>query len=222
MFLSYDGLNLDEIVALNEIGLISGVTTNLTLVNSAKKNSGKSREEIISPLMQYCSEKKLNFSVQVESKSPTEIKLEGLQLQKIADDKSRFFVKVPANFANLEVIRELTREGVNVNATCVTSHMQGRMVAAAGAKIVSFFWGKMCDQGLDPYAHVSNYKKWADEHFKADRPILLVGSVRQLASIESAYLAGAEVVTTSLQNIKNLAGQLASDQAAELFYETNI
>ena len=157
----------------------------------------------------------------MESEDPDAIEKEAKQLATLAKDSNRFFVKVPVNFANLKVIRNLTNSGIKINATCVTSHMQGRLAAVSGAKIVSFFWGKMSDQGINPFEHVQNYSNWADSYFKSDNPILLVGSVRQLGSIESAYLAGANVVTTSYVNIRNLANQLTSDKSASLFYETN-
>jgi transaldolase len=221
MFMSYDGLSLEEITLLHEIQLISGVTTNLTLVNAAKKSLNKSRIDIIQPLLSYCEKNALNFSVQVESEDPSDIEKEAKELATIAKDLNRFYVKIPVNFENLIVIRNLTNFGIKVNATCVTSHMQGRLAAVSGAKIVSFFWGKMSDQGINPFEHVQNYSNWAGSYFKSESPILLVGSVRQLGSIESAYLAGADVVTTSYVNIRNLANQLTSDKSASLFYETN-
>ena len=221
MFMSYDGLSLEEITELHEIQLISGVTTNLTLVNAAKKAQNKSRIDIIQPLLSYCEKNGLNFSVQVECEEPSAIEKEAKQLASIAKNLNQFYVKVPVNFANLKVIRNLTKSGIRVNATCVTSHMQGRLAAVSGSKIVSFFWGKMSDQGINPFEHVQNYSNWAESYFESDNPILLVGSIRQLGSIESAYLAGADVVTTSYVNIRNLANQLTSDKSASLFYESN-
>ena len=222
MFLSYDGLDLDEIDTLFKCGLINGVTTNLTLVNAAKASSGNSREEIISPIIEYCEKHSLNFSVQVEAVLPNEIEREAVLLAELSGNTDLFYVKIPANFDNLPIINRLAKSNIKINATCVTSNMQGRIVAASGASIVSFFWGKMFDQGLDPFIHVQNYSKWASTAFKLDAPTLLVGSVRQIGSIEAAYLAGADVVTTSFLNIKNLANQFASNMAANSFHATNL
>jgi hypothetical protein len=44
-----------------------------------------------------------------------------------------------------------------------------------------------------------------------------VGSVRQIGSIEAAFIAGADVVTTSYDNLKKIGNQLASDQANQAF-----
>jgi transaldolase len=222
MFLSYDGLNLDEIKTLHNSGLINGVTTNLTLVNSAKLESGKSRKEIVLPLLRYCEDNNLKFSVQVESISPSDIELEAKLLLDLSAKPELFHVKIPANFDNLQIIHRLAKSGVKVNATCVTSNMQARIVTSSGASIVSFFWGKMYDQGLDPFVHVSNYRYWASATLGDKRPTLLVGSVRQIGSIEAAYLAGADVVTTSFLNIRNLSNQFASNAAADSFYLTNL
>ena len=51
-------------------------------------------------------------------------------------------------------------EEVNVNATCITSFLQASIACSSGAKILSYFWGKMTDEGIDPVDHVSSLKKF--------------------------------------------------------------
>jgi transaldolase len=91
------------------------------------------------------------------------------------------------------------------------------MATLSGAKIVSFFWGKMYDQGINPAEHVSRYVSWAQSAGLADMPLVLVGSVRQIGSIEAAFIAGADVVTTSYDNLKKIGNQLASEHANQAF-----
>ncbi len=80
----------------------------------------------------------------------------------------------------------------------------------------------MSDQGIDPYKHVKNYDSWRRKEGLVNKTKILVGSVRQPASIESAFFAGADVVTTSKSNIVKLADQLMADEANRLFQETNL
>jgi len=46
--------------------------------------------------------------------------------------------------------------------------------------------------------------RWIDKNFQQNKPDLLVGSVRQIGSIESAFLSGADIVTTSWANFQKI------------------
>ena len=213
----YDGLNPDDVETLALKGIISGLTTNLTLVSAARKLHNKSSESVRTDFVESIKRFKLRLSLQVESNRVDKMILEGKQLQESYGDKVDLYVKIPVNFNNLNVINSLTNSGIKVNATCVTSFLQGKMSALSGAKVISFFWGKMYDQGIDPFRQVNQFKNWVEENSLGQRLTILVGSVRQIGSIEAAFLAGTDVVTTSKENLEKIANQLASDQANQAF-----
>jgi transaldolase len=216
----YDGINQNEISDLFSKGIIRGVTTNLTLVNTEKKSSGNSRDHIIENLIENIEKYNLPLSVQVESNNPDDIIAEAKDLHSKFSSKIDLFVKIPANFDNLFAIKQCSDLGININATCISSFMQAKMCALSGAKIVSFFWGKMYDQGINPSEHVMNFRTWIDKNFDSLKPALLVGSVRQIGSIESAFLSGADIVTTSWANFQKIGNQFVADQANAAFQES--
>jgi transaldolase len=216
----YDGINEGEIDDLFSKGIIRGVTTNLTLVNSAKKTSGDSRDQIIENLIESIKKFNLPLSVQVESNNLEDIIAETKDLHSKFASKIDLFVKIPANFENLFAIKLCSDLGIKINATCVSSFMQAKMCSLSGAKIVSFFWGKMYDQGINPSEHVMNFRTWIDKNFDSSKPALLVGSVRQIGSIESAFLSGADIVTTSWANFQKIGNQFVADQANAAFQES--
>ncbi len=216
----YDGINQGEIDDLFSKGLISGVTTNLTLVNSAKKSTGNSRDHIVENLIEGIKNYHLPLSVQVESNNLKDIIAETKDLHSKFASEIDLFVKIPANFENLSAIKQCSDLGIKINATCVSSFMQAKMCALSGAKIVSFFWGKMYDQGINPSDHVMNFRLWIDKNFQQNKPDLLVGSVRQIGSIESAFLSGADIVTTSWANFQKIGNQFVADQSNAAFQES--
>lgn len=216
----YDGINQDEIDDLFSKGLISGITTNLTLINSAKKSLEKSRDYIIKNLIEGIKNYSLPLSVQVESNNSKDIIVETKDLYSKFASEIDLFIKIPANFENLLAIKQCSDLGIKINATCVSSFMQAKMCALSGAKIVSFFWGKMYDQGINPSEHVMNFRLWIDKNFQENKPDLLVGSVRQIGSIESAFLAGADIVTTSWANFQKIGNQFVADQANAVFQDS--
>ena len=218
----YDGIDIAELCELSEAGVISGVTTNLTLVNGKRMAEGVSRHSVLAPLMQHCRESGIPISVQVEANEPQKIFEEARVLHEEYSDTNQLLIKVPVNFENLSAISKATKAGIAINATCITSNIQAQLATLSGARIVSFFWGKMSDQGIDPFQHVLNFDAWRRREGLETTTKILVGSVRQPASIESAFVAGADIVTTSKDNIRKLANQLMSDEANRLFQETNL
>ena len=213
----YDGIDDLEISELINKGIIEGVTTNLTIVNERKKSLNKSRNEILKNFIDKIGKFDVPLSIQVESNTCNEIIAEAKTLNNLFANRIDLLIKIPINFENLTAIKSCTDSGIKINATCITSFLQAKMATLSGAKIVSFFWGKMYDQGINPAEHVSRYVNWAQNAGLAVPPLVLVGSVRQIGSIEAAFIAGADVVTTSYDNLKKIGSQLASDQANQAF-----
>jgi transaldolase len=217
----YDGIDPNEIEKLHNKGILSGVTTNLTLINNERKKTGKSRLEIINPIKKLVNLYGLPLSIQLEKNKVNEMILEGLQLSKEYKNVDNLYIKVPVDFDKLEVIRELSINKINVNATCITAWPQAQAAALAGARIVSFFWGKMSDQGIDPYSQVKNFYDWRRTYSGLNVKIL-VGSIRQTSSIYSAFSAGSDIVTTNYLNWHKYIDQLLSSEANSIFQETNL
>jgi transaldolase len=106
-------------------------------------------------------------------------------------------VKIPVvnefGESSLDVISELSGEGVAVNATAILSFNQAMLATKAGATYVSIFAGRVADEGNDPTEIVRNVRRWLDAWGYSAK--IIVGSVRTVMDIQSAALAGAHVIT---------------------------
>jgi len=221
MSIFYDGIDSLEIESLQSKGILRGITTNLTLVNNQKKVYNKSRIEILEPIVKQAVEYDIPISIQLENNLVPEMIKEAIDLKDSYKHVKKLYLKVPVDFDKLAVISKLSRDKILVNATCITAWPQAQIAVEAGATIVSFFWGKMSDQGINPYDHVEKFTKWKNDN-DLDHVVTLVGSIREVSTMYSAYEAGANVVTTSLANIKKFVDQLTSIEANSLFQQTNI
>ena len=176
MKIYYDGANLDEINEVTKLGIISGITTNLSsakkIMINEKIDYDNFKDKIFNTVKAY--NQKLSLSFQVSKNDPKSIYEEALNIHekyKGLDLK----VKVPINYENLEVINKLVKNGVKVNATCVTSFTQGVVAANIGCSYVSFFWGRMTDADIDAQKIVNNFRNLLDKkilltHFR-NRPL---------------------------------------------------
>jgi transaldolase len=214
MKIFYDGANLDEINEVTQLGIISGITTNLSsskkIMIKEKIDYDNFKDKIFDAIKAY--NQRLSLSFQVSKNEPKDIYEEAINIHekyKGLDLK----VKVPINYENLEVINKLVKKGVKVNATCVTSFTQGVVAANVGCSYVSFFWGRMTDADIDAQKIVNNFRNLLDKNGLSKNVEILVGSLRHQGVISDAYIAGADIVTMGFENIKKLSNHFKSDEA---------
>lgn len=217
----YDGVKIEEIELLVKKSLIKGVTTNLSFVNESKRINIKNRDEIIEPIFDFCKKENLSLSIQLESNELGSMIDEGESLFERYQSLKEFYLKVPISMPNLEVVSYFHKRNVKINATCITNAGQAISAMHSGASIVSFFWGKMSDQGIDPYKQINIFDSYRKKHQKNELKIL-AGSIRQPASVIAAIESGADIVTTSYQNLEKITNQLLSDNANQIFQDSNM
>jgi transaldolase len=99
--------------------------------------------------------------------------------------------------SSLDVINELTSEGIAVNATAILSFNQAMLATKAGAAYISIFAGRIADEGNDPVLTIKNVRHWLDEWEYTSK--IIVGSVRTVMDIQNAALSGAHVITVPPQ-----------------------
>ncbi|HET6871901.1 MAG TPA: transaldolase family protein, partial [Sporolactobacillaceae bacterium] len=134
-----DTANIDQIKEVYELGLLSGVTTNPTLV--AKENV-----EFHDRLREITSFVKGSVSAEVVSTTADEMVEEGKTLAAIAPNIT---VKVPMTEEGMKAVHRLSAEGISTNVTLVFSANQALLAARAGATYVSPFVGRLDDIGQD-------------------------------------------------------------------------
>ncbi|MDO5116269.1 MAG: fructose-6-phosphate aldolase [Synergistaceae bacterium] len=135
-----DTANLDEVKRACSWGVISGVTTNPTLVSREGGIDFHSRVREIAELV--------NGPVSAEALSLEKEKLveEALEIAKI---HPQVVVKVPLCPEGLGAVSELSARGIKTNVTLVFTANQALLAAAAGASYVSPFVGRLDDIGED-------------------------------------------------------------------------
>jgi transaldolase len=188
-----DSANEKHIRELCRQGIVDGVTTNPTIM---LKDGAQDIQAAARRICAIIGEKP--FSLEVTSNEHLEM-LE--QARVFADWGPTMVIKIPVvnefGESSLDVINQLTSEGIAVNATAILSFNQAMLAAKAGAAYVSIFAGRIADEGNDPVQTIKNVRCWLDEWEYTSK--IIVGSVRTVMDIQSAALSGAHVITVPPQ-----------------------
>ncbi len=142
MQLFIDTANIDEIREAASWGVISGVTTNPSLIAKEKRDFRTVVREI-SEIVDG------PISAEVLSETAEEMVPEARDLAKIGEN---IVIKIPMTREGLKAVKVLTKEGIKTNVTLVFSATQGLMAALAGATYISPFIGRLDDisaEGMD-------------------------------------------------------------------------
>lgn len=135
MQLFLDTANIDEIKEALSWGVISGVTTNPSLVAKEKRDFKTLVKEI-------CGMVPGPVSAEVLSMDAEGMIEEARDLASIAPN---VVIKIPMTKDGLKAVRVLSQEGIKTNVTLVFSASQGLLAALAGATYVSPFIGRLDD-----------------------------------------------------------------------------
>ncbi len=178
-----DTANIDQIRAAAAMGVISGVTTNPSLV--AKE--GRNFREVIDEI---CSIVDGPVSAEVVSLKASEMIREA---EEMAQWSGNVVIKVPMTADGLAATRALSQMGIPTNVTLVFSSNQALLAARAGATYVSPFVGRLDDISEDGMALVSEISAIFDIH-DIDTQII-AASIRHPLHVTKAALAGADIAT---------------------------
>lgn len=205
MKLFIDTANLEEIKKANSMGIISGVTTNPTLV--AKEGADfKTRVRDIASIVDG------PISAEVISLKAREMVEEGRELSAIHPN---VVVKVPVTAEGLEATNALAAEGIRVNATLVFSANQALLAARAGAAFVSPFVGRMDDIGNDGMEIVRDIVDIFRIHGIASE--VIAASIRHPMHVTKAALAGAHISTVPFTVLNAMIKHPMTDLGIERF-----
>jgi transaldolase len=138
MRLFLDTANIEHIRKATKLGVISGVTTNPTLV------SKEGHADYKAAITEICSIVQGPVSAEVISQE-TESMVE--EAREISSWSPHVVIKIPITAQGLETISILAREGIRVNLTLCFSLNQALLGALAGAAYVSPFVGRLDDIG---------------------------------------------------------------------------
>ncbi len=179
-----DTANIEQIRQAARLGVISGVTTNPSLV------SKEGRADYEAVVKEICSIIPGPVSVEVLVENAHEM-IE--QAPKIAAWAPNVVVKIPATAAGLEATSTLVKKKVKVNMTLCFSLNQAILAAQAGATYVSPFVGRLDDIGEDGMALVSDIVAVFD-YYQFETQVI-AASIRHPQHCVAAAMAGAHIAT---------------------------
>jgi transaldolase len=200
-----DTADVKEISALNDLGLVDGVTTNPSLI---LKSGGKIDEVT----KQICDIVKGPVSAEVTATEYSEMMKEAKVLAKIADNIA---IKVPLTFDGLKACKAIRSEGRMVNVTLCFSATQALLAAKAGATFISPFVGRLDDTGIDGMELIAEIRQIYD-NYDFDTEIL-VASVRTTNHVKQAAIIGADVATVPPATLRALVKHPLTDKGLEQF-----
>jgi len=184
MKLFLDTANLEEIRAIKRWGVLSGLTSNPTLI--AKESPG----DIETYMKELCAEVDGPVSLETTSTDADEIYAQGVKLAGVAPNA---VVKVAMTPAGIEAGRRLVDQGIPVNVTLTFSPAQAILAAEIGATYVSPFLGRIDDSGSDGMHVLREICEIYD--VQGYDTLVLAASLRHPMHVIEAARCGADVAT---------------------------
>ena len=185
MKLFLDSAIIKDIDTRLDSGVISGVTTNPTLI----KKSGRKPDDVYADLIQDLGVQ--DVSIEVDGKYADKLIENGIQYGKLWIDQAT--IKLPCTPEGIKACKMLNFMGIRTNMTLVFSVSQAILCALAGATYVSPFVGRLDDNGHDGIGLIREIAK-VFCHNRTDTKIL-AASIRDAATVGKAFQAGAHICT---------------------------
>jgi len=208
MQLFLDTADISQIKQAARFGVISGVTTNPTLVSKA----GWSDYE--SAVQEICSVVKGPVSVEVVSQDSRGMMEEA---RRISAWSEHVVVKIPVCAAGLEAASVLSKENIKVNFTLCFSLNQALLAALAGGTYVSSFVGRLDDAGHDGMDLVADIVDCFDHY---DIPTkVIAASIRHPLHCVAASRAGAHIATIPYAVLVQMISHPLTDVGITRFLE---
>ena len=179
-----DTANIDQIRQAAKLGVISGVTTNPTLVSNEKTSDYETVTRTI------CSIIPGSVSVEVLAEDSESMVKEARVKASWAPNVT---IKIPATADGLQAISALSKENIAVNMILCFSLNQALLGALAGAAYVSPFVGRLDDAGHDGMQLVSDIVGVFKYYDFPTR--VIAASIRHPQHCLAAAEAGADIAT---------------------------
>ena len=179
-----DTANMEQIEQAARLGVISGITTNPSLV------SKEGIADYKSAIKEICAIIPGPVSAEViAEKAGDMIK----QARDIAGWAPNVVIKIPCTADGVEATSTLSKEDIRVNFTLVFSLNQALLGALAGAAYVSPFVGRLDDAGHDGMALVKDIVEVFNNYQFATQ--VIAASIRHPLHCVAAAKAGAHIAT---------------------------
>lgn len=200
MKLFLDTAEVKDIEERVSTGLISGVTTNPTLIRKSGRDPWKVYSDIIELGV-------TDLSIEVFGDTSEELIENGVTVNKNYGNVAT--IKVPCTPAGLKACKYLSNIDIRVNVTLIFSVSQAILASIAGATYVSPFIGRLDDNSLTGLSLIADigdlYKK---QEIKTQ---ILAASVRDVQSVGKAFELGANICTIPPKVFDGMADHVLTD-----------
>ena len=200
-----DTANVEEIRSAGSMGILSGVTTNPSLI--AKE--GRDFKEVVSEITGIVDGP---ISAEVVSLEAEGMIAEALELVKI---HKNIVIKVPMTMEGLKACSCLSKKGIGVNVTLIFTANQALLAARAGAAYVSPFLGRLDDIGVDGLGLIEEISLIFDIHCIESE--IIAASIRNPLHAKEAAKAGAHIATIPYKTIVAMTMHPLTDKGIEKF-----
>lgn len=180
-----DTANINHIKHCAELGFISGVTTNPSLL--AKEDPSVDIKQRILEIYDLIGG---HLSVEVNSTDTNGMIGEA---EEILTWFPKATIKIPMIPEGLSAVRKLSKRGIPTNVTLIFSANQAIAAANAGATYVSVFMGRLDDISFDSVGVLQDICEiWDVQDYES---LIIAASIRNPLHIIEAARAGADIAT---------------------------
>ena len=210
MRLFLDTANIEHIRHGVKLGVITGVTTNPSLISKEGKVDYK---KIV---QEICAIVPGPVSTEVLSQDVAGMVSEA---REIASWAKNVVVKIPATIEGVEATHQLSQEKIQVNFTLCFSVNQALLAALAGAAFVSPFVGRLDDIGENGMKLVKDIMDVYNIYSDTIKTELIAASIRHPHHCVEAALAGAPIATVPYQLLMQMIKHPLTDIGCSRFLE---
>lgn len=205
MKLFIDTANVDEIRHAASMGIISGVTTNPSLI--AKE--GRDFKTVIREITEIVDGP---ISAEVIGLTADQMIKEGRELASIHPN---IVIKVPMTPEGMKAVKTFSAENIKTNVTLVFSSAQALLAAHAGATYVSPFIGRIDDIGMDGMALIDEITSiFSIQDIKTQ---IIAASIRHPKHVTEAAALGCHIATVPYKVLMQLFNHPLTDSGIERF-----
>jgi transaldolase len=207
MRLFLDTANIEEIREINRWGVLSGVTTNPSLVAKENEDPARVWKEILEEVPG-------DISLETTELDEDPMYEQGVELSQMAQNA---VVKVPMTPNGMAAGKRLVVDKIRINVTLVFSPAQAILAAELGAYIVSPFLGRIDDVASDGMHALRQICEIYD--VQGYETNVLAASLRHPMHVVDAALAGADIATMPFAVFSQLVKHPLTDIGLEKFLQ---
>lgn len=209
MIFFIDTANVDDIRKANDMGIISGVTTNPSLI--AKE--GRDFKQVIREITSI-----VDGPISGEVKATT-VDAEGMiaEAREIASIHPNMVVKIPMTAEGLKAVKVLHKEGIKTNVTLIFSPAQALLAARAGADYVSPFLGRLDDISTPGISLIEDITEIFQMHGIETQ--IIAASIRNPIHVIDCAKAGADIATVPYKVLLQMIHHPLTDEGIRKFQD---